>query len=165
MIICSFCSSHNREGELFCQECGNPLQGSPSVATRTLVQTGGVSTTPKPFWGTTRFRADATVMLRIATGTSQLILENKERIVIGRLDRQTGVFPDIDLGPFNAVEKGVSRVHACFLRTEDALNLVDMNSVNGTYLNGQRLIPQQPRVVQDGDEIRFGKLVARIYFK
>lgn len=165
MIICSFCNSHNREGELFCQECGNPLQDSPSVATRTLIQTGGVSSTPKPFWGTTRFRPDATVMLRIATGTSQLILEQKERVIVGRSDRQTGVFPDIDLAPFNAVEKGVSRMHACFLRTEDALTLLDMNSVNGTYLNGQRLIPQQPRVVQDGDEIRFGKLVARIYFK
>ncbi|KAB2855894.1 MAG: FHA domain-containing protein, partial [Anaerolineae bacterium] len=38
-------------------------------------------------------------------------------------------------------------------------------SVNGTFLNGQRLIPRQARIVHDGDEMRFGKLALRIYFK
>jgi len=40
-----------------------------------------------------------------------------------------------------------------------------VGSSNGTFLNGQRLVPNQPRVLRDGDEVRFGKLVAHIYFK
>ena len=44
-------------------------------------------------------------------------------------------------------------------RGEDTLTLVDLGSVNGTHLNGQRLVPNQPRVLRDGDEIRLGRLV------
>ncbi|MEO0564900.1 MAG: FHA domain-containing protein, partial [Chloroflexota bacterium] len=61
-------------------------------------------------------------------------------------------------------EKGVSRVHAVIEREEDTLTIMDMGSSNGTYLNGQRLAQNQPRVIRDGDEIRFGKLTTRIYF-
>ena len=37
--------------------------------------------------------------------------------------------------------------------------LEDLDSVNGTALNRQRLAPHQPSPVKDGDEIRLGKLV------
>jgi pSer/pThr/pTyr-binding forkhead associated (FHA) protein len=50
-------------------------------------------------------------------------------------------------------------------RGEDTLTLVDLGSTNGTHLNGQRLIPNQPRVLRDGDEVRLGKLVFHIFFK
>jgi pSer/pThr/pTyr-binding forkhead associated (FHA) protein len=59
----------------------------------------------------------------------------------------------------------VSRVHAAIERSEDTLTLIDMRSSNGTLLNGQKLVPDQPRVLRDGDEVRLGKLVAHIYFK
>ena len=52
-----------------------------------------------------------------------------------------------------------------FERSEGTLTIVDMGSSNGTHLNGQKLMPHQPRVLRDGDEIRFGKLIAKIYFK
>ncbi|MBE2267693.1 MAG: FHA domain-containing protein, partial [Anaerolinea sp.] len=86
-------------------------------------------------------------------------------VLIGRTDVDNKVIPDIDLAPYGAVEKGVSRIHAAILRTEEALIIMDKGSANGTHLNGQRLVPQQPRVLRDGDEIRLGRLVARIYFK
>jgi pSer/pThr/pTyr-binding forkhead associated (FHA) protein len=66
--------------------------------------------------------------------------------------------------PFGAIEKGVSRIHATIERSEDTLTITDLGSSNGTYLNGQRLIANQPRVLRDGDEIKFGKLVTHIYF-
>ena len=56
-------------------------------------------------------------------------------------------------------------MHAVVRRGDGLLNLIDLGSVNGTYLNGQRLIPNQPRVLRDGDEIKFGKLVCYVYFK
>jgi pSer/pThr/pTyr-binding forkhead associated (FHA) protein len=86
-------------------------------------------------------------------------------MILGRADSSSTQVPDLDLTPYGALEKGVSRMHAAIHRSEDTLTLVDMGSVNGTHLNGQRLIPEQPRVLRDGDEIRLGKLVAHIYFK
>ena len=43
--------------------------------------------------------------------------------------------------------------------------ILDRGSANGTYLNGERLTPNEPHVLRDGDEIRLGKLVAHIYFR
>jgi pSer/pThr/pTyr-binding forkhead associated (FHA) protein len=85
--------------------------------------------------------------------------------VLGRSDNTSTQKPDLDLTPYGALEKGVSRIHAAIERSEDTLTLIDMGSANGTHLNGQRLIPDQPRVLRDGDEIRLGKLVAHVYFK
>lgn len=167
MIICSFCGTGNREGEMFCLECGNPLDGSVHIETRVFEEmkanqgTGG----KKPLWGTTKFTRSATVILRMESTKESLTLDTREKYVIGRVDVQSGNYPDIDLTPYGAIDEGVSRVHALFQRTEDTFTVVDMNSSNGTYLNGQRMMPNQPRVLQDGDEVRFGKLVTRIYFK
>ena len=38
----------------------------------------------------------------------------------------------------------------------------DMDSTNGTLLNGQRLAPRQPQPVRDGDQIQPGKIVLRL---
>ncbi|PJF42703.1 MAG: hypothetical protein CUN55_09700 [Phototrophicales bacterium] len=166
MILCSFCNHGNLEGELFCVECGNPLDGSQHIETRKFEelqqqQTAGA----RPFWGTTQFSKTATVIIKIESAQQPLVLEENGRFTVGRVDIQTGNYPDIDLTPYGGIEQGVSRMHACFRRTDEALTIEDMNSANGTYLNGQRMVPNQPRVLQDGDEIRFGKLVTRIYFK
>jgi pSer/pThr/pTyr-binding forkhead associated (FHA) protein len=169
MIICSFCETGNREGELFCVECGNPLEDSIHIETRRFeemksMQAAGAGT-KKPLWGTAQFNRDSTVILRIESNNEPLLLDAKEKYVVGRSDSQSGNYPDIDLSPFGGLDQGVSRVHATFQRTDNTLTLIDMNSANGTYLNGQRMVPNQPRVLQDGDEVRFGKLSTRIYFK
>ncbi len=166
MILCSYCNSPNREGELFCQECGNPLAGSPRIATRLLSADKRPATTaPHPFWEKRGFNSSVSVMLRLEEGKDPVELENKEKIMVGRSDPNTQNDPDIDLAPHGALDHGVSRVHACLQRSEDSLAVIDLGSVNGTYLNGQRLTPNQPHEVNDGDEIRFGKLTTRIYFK
>jgi len=89
-----------------------------------------------------------------------------KRLVFGRSDNDySSSKPDIDLTPFGALEKGVSRRHAIIEPSEDTLMIMDIGSSNGTFLNGQRLMPNQPRVLRDGDEVRLGRLVAHIYFK
>jgi pSer/pThr/pTyr-binding forkhead associated (FHA) protein len=119
----------------------------------------------KATWGTARFSDDGVIMVHIRDANEPIQIVPKTRIVIGRSDTSTPNKPDLDLTPFGALERGVSRNHAAIYRSEDTLTLVDLGSANGTHLNGQRLIPEQPRVLRDGDEIRFGKLVIHIYFK
>jgi pSer/pThr/pTyr-binding forkhead associated (FHA) protein len=36
--------------------------------------------------------------------------------------------------------------------------------VNGTYLNGQKLVPYQQRVLRNQDDLRLGRLVLRISY-
>ncbi len=50
----------------------------------------------------------------------------------------------------------VSRNHAELHRTADAVELVDLGSTNGTFLNDERLQANQPHTLIVGDEVRFG---------
>jgi molecular chaperone DnaK (HSP70) len=50
----------------------------------------------------------------------------------------------------------VSRFHAELRLTTGVLEVVDLGSTNGTFVNGERLAPQQPRALNPGDEVCFG---------
>lgn len=54
----------------------------------------------------------------------------------------------------------VSRHHARFEYVDDAMRLIDLNSTNGTRVNGRSARSQL--IVQPGDEIAFGTLSARL---
>lgn len=85
-----------------------------------------------------------------------------DRLVIGRVDPDTGERPDIDLSAYGAYENGVSRRHAAVLRWYNGLFLADEGSPNGTYLNEQRLLPHLPYMLKFGDKIRIGRLILEI---
>jgi FHA domain len=51
----------------------------------------------------------------------------------------------------------VSKVQCYFIRGADGWSVVDQRSRNGTYLNGERLVPSRPAPLRDGDELRLGE--------
>ncbi len=54
-------------------------------------------------------------------------------------------------------ERQVSRKHAKIERTPNGFVLTDLDSKNGTYLNGKQV--REPQVLQDGDEIQIALCV------
>src|SRR4051794_5117741 len=54
----------------------------------------------------------------------------------------------------------VSRCHALLLRAADELQLLDLESTNGTLVNGVAARPDMPVRLANGDSIRFGQVVA-----
>jgi hypothetical protein len=167
MKICSHCAHENREGYLYCEECGQALNADGVSAIRPTkhfeVATDDISA--HATWGTARFDKDATIILRIRDVADPITFQPHGQTIIGRADNTNSQKPDLDLTPYGALEKGVSRIHSAIFHNDDTLTVIDKGSANGTFLNGQRLIPNQPRVLRDGDEIRLGKLIAHIYFK
>jgi hypothetical protein len=169
MITCPYCGHQEREGILFCEECGQGLQ-KPVEQTITIAPTKRLDETSanlgtRATWGTARFGQDAFIVIHIRDAAEPIVTKPSLKLILGRNDMSNPNKPDLDLTPYGALEKGVSRQHAAICRNEDTLTLVDMSSANGTHLNGQRLVPDQPRILRDGDEIRLGKLIAHIYFK
>ncbi len=71
----------------------------------------------------------------------------------------------IDLTPFGAVDRGVSRTHARLHIENDHLFLTDLGSTNGTFLAGERLAAYQPALVRKDDEILVGTLPLRVLFR
>lgn len=167
MKICSNCAHENREGYLYCEDCGQPLLASGMTAVRPTkhFELASDNIAPHQGWGTARFDRDSSVILRINDAPEPILFQPNGQTIIGRSDNTNSQKPDLDLTPYGALEKGVSRIHSAIFRNDDTLTVIDKGSANGTFLNGQRLIPNQPRVLRDGDEIRMGKLIAHIYFK
>jgi pSer/pThr/pTyr-binding forkhead associated (FHA) protein len=81
-----------------------------------------------------------------------------EGYIIGRSDKKSSYIPDIDLARCDALEKGVSRRHAALISHQNCLHLVDLESVNGTHINGQRLDANHPWPIAHGDQVRLGTL-------
>lgn len=63
---------------------------------------------------------------------------------------------DVD---FMLNDDSVSRLHARIYIEDDIVYLEDLNSTNGTFKNGLRLQPYEKRRLEEGDEIRLGKLL------
>lgn len=53
---------------------------------------------------------------------------------------------------------GISRLHAVIDRKDGKYWIQDLNSTNGTWLNGQGLLPHESRVIQNGDRIVMAEL-------
>lgn len=88
----------------------------------------------------------------------QIVAPDEEGYVIGRSDETSDFLPDIDLAKYSARELGVSRRHAALVRYLGTPHLIDLNSVNGTFLNGRRLIPDMPYPVEFESSVRLGTL-------
>jgi len=96
-----------------------------------------------------------------------LIETGRRRLILGRRDYSN---PDsavdglIDLTWYFANVLGVSRRHAAVEYHNDGYALMDLGSVNGTWLNEQRLRPKRLYELHSGDGIQLGLMTLTIYF-
>ncbi len=56
-------------------------------------------------------------------------------------------------------DSSISRMHARITNQEGSIYLEDLNSTNGTFQNGQRMQPYEKKKLEEGDEIKLGKVV------
>lgn len=52
----------------------------------------------------------------------------------------------------------VSRIHAEVVQEENQIYIMDMNSKNGTYVNGIRLSPYEKKILRPQDKVRFADM-------
>ncbi len=87
------------------------------------------------------------VTTNLCEGKTQTLQQPQRIWTIGR-DRTSGI---------HVADGHVSRRHAAIQYIEEqGFYLIDFNSTNGTFLNGEPVY--QPRKVEDGDRIRLGSL-------
>jgi pSer/pThr/pTyr-binding forkhead associated (FHA) protein len=66
--------------------------------------------------------------------------------------------PDIDMTELDGVQYGISRMHAAFLYDGHTLSVEDLNSRNGTRINGFRVEGGKPYPLHNGDELELGHM-------
>ncbi len=81
---------------------------------------------------------------------------NSNTIVIGRYDPIIGIYPDIDISPYDP-QKTVSRKHAVITREGNGTYIEEqIGVINGTFINGEKIKSGQKYKLNDGDKIFFG---------
>lgn len=92
--------------------------------------------------------------IRIETGFYEGLewLLERPRMVVGR-GRQADLVVS---------EPTISRAHAALVHREGQWFVEDLESTNGTVVNGSR---RKQAPLRDGDEIQMGRLILRVYLK
>ena len=184
-IICPQCNYDNTPGSLICARCYSLLIQMDKNQPGTTVQPAIPSAEQKP--ETPPTPGEATLITRIFTPAQQqlltqrfsrfpaqlaanmvalyfdrvdepLILQVLQQAILGRYSNDNSSQPRVDLTPYGAYERGVSRMHAVVRRTGTRLMLEDLDSSNGTFVNNVQLRPYTPRPLQTGDRIRLAQL-------
>jgi len=100
--------------------------------------------------------------IQMSQGRASFEVSTQAPIVIGR--STAGGMVEVDLSPYNAADLGISRRHVRLDTVGDRLMIQDLESVNGSSLNGRPLTPNQQYPVSHGDEVKIGRLKMRVFF-
>jgi hypothetical protein len=166
MQICPNCQSNQFEGTIFCAECGASLfPVSRRETTMSLGQrgpTGDLAPAAEIVPAPEPAPSGPQITLVIMNSGRRINLDIGDDLLIGRKDHARGIFPDVDLGLDGGYDAGVSRRHAILSHADGVYAVEDLGSANGTFVNGQRLPPQQPARLANGDELKCGTLLMRV---
>jgi pSer/pThr/pTyr-binding forkhead associated (FHA) protein len=114
--------------------------------------------------GTTTLRNQQELLLVVRGMVERVVIPGGSSIILGRADLNARYHPDVDLTPYGALDRGVSRGHAKLHIDEENLYVTDLGSTNGTFLAGKRLEPDEPTLLRKGDELLLGRLAVQILF-
>ena len=140
--LCDACGHSNSAGSRFCSSCGRPLNPENEASTEALETLGGI---------------DSDVTLEApSTGAALVVASGHQegtRYAITSTHLTVGRHPDSDIFLDDIT---VSRRHAELQQGSAGYLLKDVGSLNGTYLNGERL-PDGETPLTNGDELQIGK--------
>jgi len=166
MPFCTNCGHRNPDGARFCSQCGTRLESAepaqPPVpegageSTATIQIAGASDATPKTDTSDRQLNpVDAAAVDALPSGHALLVVQrgpgSGSRFLLDKDVVHAGRNPDSDIFLDDVT---VSRHHAEFHRTGDTFTVSDSGSLNGTYVNRDRIDTVH---LTDGDEVQVGK--------
>jgi hypothetical protein len=184
MLRCERCGHENSSEAFLCVKCGEMLNRPTSPLPTDLLK--GIS--PRPSFGSAMLDPDFKLMLHIGESSILLPFPHECELMLGRtVHKATDTILDpsemlissssnapvilenpltfMNLEPYKALAGGVSRKHARIQHEGYVLTLQDLNSTNGTFVNGERLRSGEKRIIRDNDVLLLGTLRITIRFQ
>jgi len=161
MPSCTQCGHVNAEDARFCSNCGAALQpsgpapsGSPGE-TSTITISGGIEPSEPADKAEGLTGADQSAIDALPPGSALLVVRrgpnSGSRFLLDSDTTTAGRHPSSDIFLDDVT---VSRRHAEFVRTADGFSVRDVGSLNGTYVNRERI---DESALAGGDEVQVGK--------
>ncbi len=153
-IYCPKCGAANQANARFCSQCATPLTRDRATAgeTTSLIFAGAEPTEAEP---TDQAVADAATVDTLPPNTALLVVRRGpnegSRFLLDSQVTEVGRRPDSDIFLDDVT---VSRRHAEFYRSGGKFAVRDVGSLNGTYVNRNRI---EEAALNGGDEVQIGK--------
>jgi hypothetical protein len=146
-MFCNNCGHRNPSDAKFCSSCGAVLPGSTDDTTVTFLPVEGGSEVAEEEVGVT--------LPELPQGTGMLVVKRGpnagSKFMLDADVTRAGRHPESDIFLDDIT---VSRRHAEFARRERGYLVRDVGSLNGTYLNRERI---EEAELASGDEVQIGK--------
>jgi pSer/pThr/pTyr-binding forkhead associated (FHA) protein len=157
MPFCTQCGHANAAGSRFCSQCGSALSDE-----RPVEQTATISLEPDFDRTETELQPQEQAAVdALPAGCALLIVQHGpsagSRFLLDADVITAGRHPDSDIFLDDVT---VSRRHAEFRRAADGFAVRDVGSLNGTYVNRDRI---DEVVLSGGDEVQIGKFRLRFF--
>jgi hypothetical protein len=158
--FCPVCKLANDPNATICQHCKAPLNKiAPEESPTTKRVENSFELTEELKDQITKVYPPPSLglLLFLLNSGEPIALCTEQEFVLGRggaLVSKT-IF---DLAEFDAYAMGVSRSHVLIKAVEDKYILTDLNSANGTWVDGNRLFPGKPHDLPSGAVIQLGRL-------
>ena len=147
-MFCSKCGSFNPKGSLFCSKCGSPFREakdrSDTTASLPIIEIETEEEEEVELPEETLEHGKAALVMKKGPDAGTRFILDRDITGAGRHPESDIFLDDIT----------VSRRHAEIKRTEDGFEIVDVGSLNGTYVNRERIDKAE---LKNGDEIQIGK--------
>jgi pSer/pThr/pTyr-binding forkhead associated (FHA) protein len=148
-MFCTQCGTRNPEGARFCANCGAALLTAEDAPTTTMglsPQEAVEAEVESDVSAPVEELREGTAMLVVRRGPNagSRFLLNKDVVTAGRHPESDIFLDDIT----------VSRRHAEIRRTVNGFTVHDVGSLNGTYVNRDRV---EDHELSNGDELQVGK--------
>ena len=161
--ICPNCKESNELEAIVCGHCGTALEDpfmDPGARTK---RTNIPAVVPEGIgdWPTDQAAVpEKGIAVYIEGEFNPVYIDSGGEFVLGRKAETTSDLPQglLDLSPLGGYARGISRRHAVIRRTEHGYEILDLGSVNGTWLNDERLIPQKYYPLASGSHLRLGNM-------
>ncbi len=131
------------------------VQVANSHSTTELVPKGETSSLD-PATSATSVPSQARILIPDRNTSVPLSEPNEKGLILGRTHGNHEA--DVDLGPYGAVENGISRRHSRLTKNGDDWYIDDLGSMNGTNVNNVRVTPGTPVAIKNGDIIHCGRM-------
>src|SRR3954454_15375945 len=169
MPFCTACGRQNPDDARFCAQCGTRLVSLDDSTGSQPAVSGSQGGTGSPSDSTITFRApvkggeeeralnsaDAAAVAALPAVHALLVVQRGpsagSRFLLDTETVTAGRSPDSEIFLDDVT---VSRRHAEFRRTGDGYSVADVGSLNGTYVNRDRI---DEVALQGGDEVQIGK--------
>jgi pSer/pThr/pTyr-binding forkhead associated (FHA) protein len=161
MPFCTNCGKQNPDDARFCSQCGTRLVGvdAPAAAESVGESTATIQIGVGGDKVETSDRAlnpvDAAAVDALPVGHALLVVQKGpgagSRFLLDVDVVNAGRHPDSEIFLDDVT---VSRRHAVFNRSGDSFTVSDVGSLNGTYVNRDRI---ESHDLSDGDEVQIGK--------